>query len=380
MVLLVLNIPCRADSAAAASLLAQIKAIQKEGIGNSEAGKAWRELVELGPMVLPATLAALDGADAIVANWLRAAVDAIAEREVKAGRPLPVGRLEAFIKETGHSPAGRRLAYEWLVRVDAAASDRLLPGMLQDPSVELRRDAVARILDLAQKQFDKGEKEEACSTYRKALAGARDRDQVELIARQLKTLGVSVDLTAHFGFIRQWHLLAPFDNTDRQGYARIDPPEKAVDLKATYQGKKGAELRWTSYTTPDPYGMVDLNKALGKQMGVIAYAYTLVDSPAAQEVEIRLATQNAVKFFLNGRPLYAKEEYHHGLYLDQHVGRGTLVRGRNSLLVKVCQNEQTEAWAQTWQYQLRICDAVGGGIPVAVVSVQTLTDSPTHPK
>src|SRR5205807_6205517 len=87
-------------------------------------------------------LAAIDDADAVSANWLRPAVDAIAERERNAGRALPAKALEAFVTDTKNSGAARRLAYEWLVRVDKTAPGRLLPGILNDPGRELRRDAI----------------------------------------------------------------------------------------------------------------------------------------------------------------------------------------------------------------------------------------------
>src|SRR5690242_1954530 len=75
-----------AVGADAGPLLARIKAVGPEGEGNAEAGRAWRDLVALGPDALPAILTAFDGADDRAANWLRAAVDAVAEREVSAGR------------------------------------------------------------------------------------------------------------------------------------------------------------------------------------------------------------------------------------------------------------------------------------------------------
>jgi hypothetical protein len=53
---------------------------------------------------------------------------------------------------------------------------------------------------------------------------------------------------------------------------------------------------------------------------------------------------------------------------DQYLARGKLKAGRNELLVKVCQNEQSEDWAQDWKFQLRICDASGGAVPLKVVT------------
>jgi hypothetical protein len=354
-------------AADAGPLLARIKAVGGEGDGNVEAGRAWRELVALGPDALPAILSAFDGADERSANWLRAAVDAVAEREVSAEHTLPADKLEAFIKETKHAPAARRLAYEWLARIDSTAPGRLLPDMLDDPSIELRRDAVAVVLKGARAKVEIKDNDGAKTAFKKALSGARDQDQVEAIAKALKELGEPVDIAAHFGFVRTWQVIGPFDSTKGKGYAAVFEPETKVDLAAALTGKGDKDIRWAAYTTDDPYGTVDLNKAIGKNMGAAGYAYAVLESPAERAVEVRATTKNAVKIFVNGKPVFAKEEYHHGKYLDQHVARVTLHKGRNTLLLKVCQNEQTDSWAQEWDFQVRICDAVGGAVPFTVI-------------
>jgi hypothetical protein len=364
--LLILGLALAAPAAAAAdtaALLARIRAVGREGAGNAEASAAWKELVRLGPDALPTILAGLDGADATAANWLRNAVDAIAERALADGKSLPADRLEQFIADKKHAGVARRLAYEWLARVDKSAPARLLPDMLQDPSPELRRDAVAVAIDDARKLLVKGDKEAAAASYRKALSGACDKDQVDAIAGRLKALGSPVDLAAHFGFIRTWHLVAPFDNHNGVGFNTAYPPEKGVDLAAVYKGKGGKEARWVAHTTDSPYGAVDLNKALGKQKGTVAYAFAVVESPAARPVQLRVGSINAVKIFLNGKELFAREEYHHGVEMDQYVAAGALKAGRNEVLIKVCQNEQSEEWAQNWGLQARLCDAVGAAVP-----------------
>ena len=40
----------------------------------------------------------------------------------------------------------------------------------------------------------------------------------------------------------------------------------------------------------------------------------------------------------------------------------TLRSGRNVILLKICQNEQTQTWAQDWDFQFRVCDAIGTAI------------------
>jgi hypothetical protein len=39
-----------------------------------------------------------------------------------------------------------------------------------------------------------------------------------------------------------------------------------------------------------------------------------------------------------------------------------LNKGKNTLLVKACQNEQTQDWTVQWEFQLRVCDATGTAI------------------
>jgi hypothetical protein len=362
-------VPLRGETPAVT--LSRLRSVGRQGEGNVAAARAWKDLVGQGPAVLPKILAAMDGADATAANWLRTAFDAIAERALAGDRPLPTDQLEQFIRETKHADPARRLAYEWLCRVEPKTPDRLLPGMLHDPSPELRRDAVAVVIKDARALQDQGDTEAAKEAYRKALSGACDKDQVDAIAKQLDKLGVRVDVAAHFGFVRQWLLAAPFDNTNDIGFGVAYPPEQGVDPKAVYEGKKGSKVRWISHTTRDAYGVVDLNKALGKQQGVVAYAYAVIDAPAARRIQIRAGSTNGIKIFLNGEEVFHRDEYHHGMDVDQFIVDASLKAGRNELLLKVCQNEQKEDWAQNWRFQVRLCDAVGAAIPFTPVALKS---------
>lgn len=350
-----------------APLLARIKAVGKEGAGNTEAAKAWKELIRFGPEALVDILTALDDATPVAANWLRSAVDAVAEKALAANKTLPAAKLEAFVRDRGHAGSARRLAYEWLVRVDSTAPNRLLPNMLDDPGVELRRDAVDVVLKRAQELFDKEDKAAAKAAYQRAFEAARERDQVLLIIGRLKKLGVEIDATAHFGFITRWNIAGSFDNSKETGFHKVFPPEKGVDLAAVYKGKDGQEVRWREHTTTLPLGVVDLNKVIGALHGTTAYAHATVVSAMERPVEIRAGSNNAIRIFLNGKEIFFWEEYHHGNRMDQHVAKGTLKAGKNEILVKVLQNEQTEEWAQQWSFQLRICDSLGGRVPVTVV-------------
>jgi hypothetical protein len=242
--------------------------------------------------------------------------------------------------------------------------------MLDDPGAELRRDAVSHFLRPARK-LESGptdNPQERKRLYQHALKFARDRDQVQDLARKLKKLGVEVDLTKQFGYLTRWQVVGPFDNSGGTGFHKTYPPEKGFDAKAVYPGKGDKKVRWAEHVSDRPLGEVDFNKVFGELKGATAYAFAAVDSPARRPVEIRATSNNAVRIYLNGKEVFAREEYHHGTRMDQHVGRGTLRAGRNEILVKVCQNEQTEDWARLWHFQLRVTDALGGAVPLTVVT------------
>jgi hypothetical protein len=351
-----------------ATLLARIKKVGREGAGNAEASAAWKALVARGEPALLPILSAMEDDNRTAANWLRPAFEAIAEKMLDESKPLPKAKLEKFVADVRHSGTARRLAYEWLVKIDRTTPDRFLPTMLQDPSAELRRDAVERVIDQAQALLEKKDMASARQAFQRALSGACDQDQVDAIVKALDRLGVKVDVQAHFGIVRAWHLAAPFDHHNNVGWARVYPPEKGVDLGKTYKGKDGKEVKWALHTTKDPHGVLDINKTMGKSMGAVAYAFAAIDSPKEREVELRAGSPNALKIFLNGKPIFAREEYHHGASQDQYSARGTLKAGRNEILLKVCQNEQTENWAQDWKFQLRLCDRVGAAVPFTELS------------
>jgi len=69
-----------------------------------------------------------------------------------------------------------------------------------------------------------------------------------------------------------------------------------------------------------------------------------------------------VKLWVNGELVDRRDVYHSGAEWDQYISTATLRQGRNQILVKVCQNEQTQSWARHWWFQLRVCDATGAGL------------------
>ena len=353
--------PLRAETNASAShskLIRTISAVGPEGSGNVAAATAWRELARQDLNALLPILESMDLANDLAANWLRSAVETMVNRELANGRALPVNALEQFVLNRAHQPRARRLAFELIARAEPERSEKMLPAMINDPGSELRREAVARELEQAGKLLAEGKTAEGKDLYQRLLTQARDVDQVDGIVKTIRKLGGTVDVARAFGFITEWKVIGPFDSGGGKGFAAEYPPERGVDLGAEYDGKSG-KVRWKDFTSKEDYGEVSMNLPFKPLKGVAAYAYAEFYAAKDGPAELRLGSENAFKVWLNGNYLFGQDEYHRLKEIDQYPMRANLKAGKNEILVKVCQNEQTEDWADAWDFQLRVCDLLG---------------------
>lgn len=343
-----------------------LRAVGPEGNGAAAARAARDRLAAGGASNLVPVLKAFDGSSVLAQNWLRSAFEAIADAEIKRGKYLPKDELLAFIRDTSGAPEARRLAYEWLLKRTPELEQSLIPQLLQDPSPEFRRDAVKRLLSEASEATG----EQAVALYQQALKGAVHEDQVTFVTKALREAGVDVDLQKHFGFLTSWHIIGPFDNKDRKGYPVAYPPESQIDLTGSYDGQLG-DVAWKSYSTDDDYGLMNIAEEIENYKGSLMYATTTYQSTKPQDVQFRLGTPNAWKLWVNGELVFEREEYHRSTRMDQYRIPVSLKAGSNVIMLKVCQNEQDDSWAQRYQFQLRVCDATGSAIPAATQTAAT---------
>ena len=349
---------CAADIS---KLAAIVNEIGVKGQGHNEARSAMAQLAKLGPKSSVAILSQFDSDNNLAVNWLRAAVDGILEKAVAEQQDLPVGELVAFLEDRGQDARARRVAYEWIVQVEPQRKSAILEKSLNDPSLEIRREAVEFALDSATR-VEESSLENALEIYRSTLVSARDIDQIDSITESIRRLGGTVDLPSHFGFLMDWHLIGPFDNSGKSGFDVAYGPEEAIKLQGEEEGKSGS-VKWFKHSTEDPYGLVDLNSIMPeKYKGAIVYAYSTFHMDSEKDVEIRLGCINGNKVWINGKLISSNHVYHANTSIDQYIAKTTMRAGVNEILVKVAQNEQEESWAQRWQFQLRICDQYGTAV------------------
>ena len=341
-----------------------LRAVQPGALDSAAARDAVHALATGGSQALMPLLRGFRDVSLLAGNWLRNAFEQIADAETKAGRKLPQQELEAFVRDQNQSPFARRLVYETLKRSDAGIEDRLISDMLLDASPEFRRDAVARLISEASAIPDAAL---ATPLYRKAFSGAVHEDQVKTIAEALRKNKEEVDIQRHFGFLPQWSIVGPFDNREEKGFAVAYGPELEVNAskdpnpQAEYDGQSD-KVRWQSIATTDDYGVVDIAKQIENYKGSLMYATTTWTSDKEQQAEIRLGTPNSWKLWVNGKLIFEREEYHGSSQLDQYRIPVSLKAGSNTLMLKICQNEQTQDWAQRYEFRIRICNSTGSAI------------------
>lgn len=346
-----------------ADALKAINTVQTNGVGHESAAKAMKVLNQASINEIPKILEAMDDSNSISENWFRSAINSIVRKEGE----LPRDAIQAYYNETSHSAMGRLMAFELLTDGNEELAKKMIAGLADDPSLPLRFKAIKAMVEQADaaKELDVAQ---AIGKLGVALNKARDINQVLSIAKKLDELGVKVNLQKQMGFLNTWHIVGSFDNKDMAGFDVAYGPENSldkIDLTATYKDQDGNEASWEEVTTSESTGNIDLNKLVGKVKGATVYALGTFKAEEDIDADIRIGSANATKIWLNGKLVMENEIYHNSNSIDKFIGKAKLKKGDNEILIKVCQNEQTQPWAQDWQFQLRICDATGKAIAPA---------------
>ncbi len=148
----------------------------------------------------------------------------------------------------------------------------------------------------------------------------------------------------------KWMVLGPFDNTAGIGYNTAYIPEDVaqIDTVTKYDGVDG-KIGWQKYTDDAFDGFIDFGRYVNWR---VSYAWATVTSPDEREVQFRFDSDDQSKIWLNGNEVFANTQAHAAI-VDRYTIPVKLKAGKNSILVKVCNEEGG------WGYYLRITDADG---------------------
>lgn len=149
---------------------------------------------------------------------------------------------------------------------------------------------------------------------------------------------------------KKWWVLGAFDNTVGIGYNTEYIPEDTtqIDLTAKYDGIDG-QISWKKWTDDAFDGFIDLGRNINWR---VSYAWTTVTSPDEREVQLRFGSDDQAKVWFNGKEVYAYSQFRWAV-VDGDIIPVTLKAGKNTILVKVCNEERS------WGFYLRVTDADG---------------------
>ncbi|HEY2785525.1 MAG TPA: hypothetical protein VGJ05_11185, partial [Fimbriiglobus sp.] len=135
-----------------------------------------------------------------------------------------------------------------------------------------------------------------------------------------------------------WHYAGPFDNSTRNGFDTVYPPEKSVDLKATFTGKGDVKFGWKELRRFTPGVSRDLAALFPRDQrsNAVIYLYGEIDSAKDFSLPVYFGADDGLVVWLNGKKLVSEDqEIPHSLY--QYPAELKLKAGKNQLLLKVTQ-------------------------------------------
>lgn len=195
------------------------------------------------------------------------------------------------------------------------------------------------------------------------------------ILRRIGASAVPQFRKAGFAIVDDWIIISPFDNSGNIGFDKKYPPELCFDTSAFYAGKdrivrwgrigedRWDDRRWDIYFNLG-YTHFDSFERTGIEFNwndlrteSTAYALTYINSAYDMDVQLRIGTADGVKLWVRDELKYIADVKRQAMP-DQDIIPVSLVKGRNAIMLKVCNNG-----TNSWGFYFRITDMEGKPIP-----------------
>jgi tetratricopeptide (TPR) repeat protein len=219
------------------------------------------------------------------------------------------------------------------------------------PLIELFRHAEDADPAVTRAALSRLAAERRLPAHLRAYAGA-------LLARMELRAGDAAGAEARIdelGYVRDFHVVGPFDNEGKAGFDRADAPEQLLtgpfDAEARFEGKE-REVAMRVYPNVSAYGYVNLDAVLRPYENVCGYAFTTVTSDEAKPLGLWVGGGGATKVWWNGELVHRDPGYRQP-HPDRSVAMVGAHAGPNRLAVKVCVTDAT------WGFFLRVADPSG---------------------
>jgi len=162
------------------------------------------------------------------------------------------------------------------------------------------------------------------------------------LARLYQLLDATEDLAGlapTLGFRLPLAVIGPWDNDQGKGFDVEYPPEREIDLEATYPGAV-VDIGWRREYPVDPVaGRTHLDYLMEPYSWKVAYAVSAVRVAEAGDYELRLSTNSPLKIWVNDLVVFANPKHRTDFEFDGFVVPVQLRRGVNRVLIKVAQRD-----------------------------------------
>jgi len=158
----------------------------------------------------------------------------------------------------------------------------------------------------------------------------RKPSRVETIQATLASFGIP-------NLEGKWYYAGPFENAENGGFDKAYPPQKAVDLKATYTGKDGVKVEWKELPKFTPGAVYDLLPLFpNAQKDATVYLYYEFETTNPVKLPLSFGSDDAIAVYFNGVSLL-NEDVVRAIAPDQHRLNIVPKPGKNQLLLKIGQ-------------------------------------------
>jgi tetratricopeptide (TPR) repeat protein len=137
----------------------------------------------------------------------------------------------------------------------------------------------------------------------------------------------------NMGAITEWQLAGSFDNTSGSGFDKAHAPITNPQQTAEFVNKVGAKVKWFPVKSNRHDKWLDFSYHFDYDNSII-YAQTYANSPADQDVIVRVGVSGSIKVWVNDKLIITEAE-ERNTDLDTYNATAKLKKGYNRILVQV---------------------------------------------
>jgi tetratricopeptide (TPR) repeat protein len=169
-----------------------------------------------------------------------------------------------------------------------------------------------------------------------------------------------------------FQVVGGWDNDQGKGFDAPWPPEREVDLQGRYDGAL-MQIRWQA-PPRDIVGAAVLSDFVAPDNWSVAYAASGVRAPRDGAYEVRLASTDPLKLWVNGELVFETRQVESTWGLDQFVLPVKLRAGENQLLIKLAHR------TGRWRLHARVTGERGAPVDVRALPAGPYRGAPLAQK